>query len=150
VQFYLPGDSSKPRWGLSSAQYITEAIRLPPEQANYFQNLVGVLRWIIELGRLDIHVHVSMLSTFLAAPPEGHLNEVLHIFSYLKRYKKSVMVFDDTLPNFDESIFQQNVDWSDFYHDATEKIPPNAPEPRGHPVNMYCFCDSDHAGDLVT
>jgi hypothetical protein len=184
VQFYLPGDSSKPRWGLSSTQYIAEAIRnvehelskigkalsntistpissgyrpeldvsplLSPEQANYFQNLIGVLRWIIELGRLDIHVHVSMLSTFLAAPRQGHLNEVLHIFAYLKRYKKSTMVFDDTLPNLDESIFQQNADWSDFYRDATEKIPPNAPEPRGHHVNMYCFCDSDHAGDRVT
>jgi hypothetical protein len=28
--------------------------------------------------------------------------------------------------------------------------PPNAPEPRGNPVNMYGFCDSDHAGDRVT
>jgi hypothetical protein len=91
-----------------------------------------------------------MLSTFLAAPRQGHLNEVLHIFAYLKRYKKSTMVFDDTLPNFDKTIFQQNADWSNFYHDATEKIPPNAPEPRGHPVNMYCFCDFDHAGDRVT
>jgi len=123
---------------------------LSPEQANYFQNLVGMLRWIIELGRLYIHVHISMLSTFLASPCKGHLNEVLHIFAYLKRYKKSTMVFDDTLPNFDESIFQKNTDWPNFYHDAAEKIPPNAPEPRGHPVNMYCFCDSDHAGDRVT
>jgi len=97
---------------------------LSPEQANYFQNLVGMLRWIIELGRLYIHVHISMLSTFLASPCKGHLNEVLHIFAYLKRYKKSTMVFDDTLPNFDESIFQKNTDWPNFYHDAAEKIPP--------------------------
>jgi hypothetical protein len=183
VQFYLPGDSSKPQWGLSSTQYIAEAIQnvelelskirktlsnaismppsggyrpeldvsplLSPEQANYFQNLIGILRWIIELGRLDIHVHVSMLSTFLAAPQEGHLNETLHIFAYLKRYKKSTMVFDDTLPNFDESIFQQNADWSNFYNDAAEKVPPTAPKPRGRSVNMYCFCDSSRMLEIV-
>jgi hypothetical protein len=56
---------------------------LSPRQANYFQGLIGVLRWIIELGRIDIMVSVAMLSRFLAAPREGHLNEVLHIFAYL-------------------------------------------------------------------
>jgi hypothetical protein len=50
--------------------------------------------------------------------------------------KKSTMVFDDTLPNIDESIFQQNPDWSEYYRDAQEKIPLNAPEPRGKPVRM--------------
>jgi hypothetical protein len=26
----------------------------------------------------------------------------------------------------------------------------NAPEPKGKEVNMYCFCDADHAGDRLT
>jgi hypothetical protein len=60
------------------------------------------------------------------------------------------MVFDDILPTIDESIFQTNADWTDFYLDAKEHIPTNAPEPRGNEVNMYCFCDSDHAGDRLT
>ena len=29
---------------------------LPDEQANYYQNLIGVLRWAVELGRIDIQV----------------------------------------------------------------------------------------------
>jgi hypothetical protein len=57
---------------------------LPPAKATYFQNLIGILRWSIELGRLDIHAHVAMLSSFLAAPRERHLAEALHIFAYLK------------------------------------------------------------------
>jgi hypothetical protein len=184
IQYTLPDDSTKIRWGLSSHHYITEAVKnvetelqkvgktlsnsvstplssdyrpeldvsamLAPPQAQYFQNLIGILRWIVELGRLDIHVHVAMLSSFLAAPREGHLQEVFHIFAYLKHYKKSTMVFDDTLPTIDESIFQTNADWTDFYLDAKEHIPTNAPEPRGNAVNMYCFCDSDHAGDRLT
>ena len=30
--------------------------------AAYFQSLIGVLRWIVELGRVDINVEASMLS----------------------------------------------------------------------------------------
>jgi hypothetical protein len=67
---------------------------LSPRQANYFQGLIGVLRWMIELGRIDIMVSVAMLSRLLAAPCEGHLNEVLHIFAYLKEYDRSSLVFD--------------------------------------------------------
>ena len=31
------------------------------DQTNYFQNLIGVLRWIVELGRIDI-VDISALT----------------------------------------------------------------------------------------
>jgi len=165
IQYTLPDDASKQRWGLSSHHYISEAIKnveseltkigrtlsntvstplssgyrpeldvtplLPPEKAQYFQNLIGILRWIIELGRLDIHIHVAMLSSFLAAPREGHLQETFHIFSYLKRYRRSTMVFDDTLPSVTNVHFQDSADWSDFYGEAQEKVPLNAPVPRG-------------------
>lgn len=42
------------------------------------------------------------------------------------------------------------VDWTNFYPYAKEEIPVNAPEPRGNPVEMTCFVDADHAGDMVT
>jgi len=38
-----------------------------------FQNGLGVLRWIVELGRIDIMTEVSMLSAHNAMPREGHL-----------------------------------------------------------------------------
>ena len=41
---------------------------LDAKRANYFQGLIGVLRWICELGRIDILVDVAMLLRFLAAP----------------------------------------------------------------------------------
>jgi hypothetical protein len=49
---------------------------------------------MIELGRINIMVSVAILSHFLAAPCEGHLNEVLNIFAYLKEYDRSSLVFD--------------------------------------------------------
>ena len=48
-------------------------------QASYFQNLIGVLRWIVELGRIDINYEVAVLSRYLAAPRTGHLKQALSI-----------------------------------------------------------------------
>ena len=54
--------------------------------AAYYQSLIGILRWIVELGRVDACLVVSMMSSHLALPREGHLEQVLHIFAYLKKY----------------------------------------------------------------
>ena len=32
----------------------------------YYQSLIGILRWIVELGRVDICLEVSMMSLHLA------------------------------------------------------------------------------------
>jgi hypothetical protein len=80
---------------------------------------------------------------------QGHLDQVFHLFGYLKQYSKSSLVFDETLPEFDESRF--NVcDWQEYYPDAVEAIPPNAPVPRGNTVMTTRFVDADHAGCQVT
>jgi hypothetical protein len=118
-------------------------------QTNYFQGLTEVLRWMIELGQIDIMVSVAMLSRFLAAPHEGNLNEVLHIFANLKEYDRSSLVFDYQALPINEKRFEPR-DWSQFYRDATEAIPPNAPKPRGASVVVSCFVDADHAGCRVT
>jgi hypothetical protein len=54
---------------------------LAPRRASYFQGLIGILRWMCELGRVDILVPVALLSRFLTAPRSGHLNQCFHIFS---------------------------------------------------------------------
>ena len=40
-------------------------------------------------------------------------------------------------------------DWTDFYQQSKELIPPDMPKPRGKAVQTTCFVDSDHAGDQV-
>lgn len=118
-------------------------------QANYYQNLIGILRWSVELGRIDIYYEVATLSSFLVQPRHGHLEQVFHIFAYLKSHDRSKMVFDDSTILLDESRFVKQ-DWTTFYRDAAEKIPPNAPTPRGRGVDMHAFVDADHAGNRVT
>jgi hypothetical protein len=115
----------------------------------YYQELIGVLRWALELGRIDIAMEVSMLSTHLAMPREGHLQQAYHIFGYLKAKPKKTLAFDPTHPDIDESRFKK-YDWHDFYRGAKESIPGDAPEPRGNVVSTHCFVDADHAGNRVT
>jgi hypothetical protein len=43
---------------------------LEPIEAAYYQSLIGVLRWMVELGRVDICLECSMLSSHLALPRE--------------------------------------------------------------------------------
>jgi hypothetical protein len=81
--------------------------------ANQFQDLIGMLWWSDELGRMDIATTVSHLSSFLAAPRRGHLEAAYHIVAYLKAHTQSTLVFDDTLVDWHASKFME-VDWTDF------------------------------------
>ncbi len=60
--------------------------KLGESEASYFHSLVGVLQWIVELGRVDTNVKVSMMSSHLALTRAGHLKEIYHIFAYLKAH----------------------------------------------------------------
>ena len=111
---------------------------LDQRKQNYYQGLIGVLRWICELGRLDILMPVSLFSRYLAQAREGHLNQVFHIFAYLKHYDKLKIVFDDSCPEIDDSRFHV-CDWEEFYPGAQEALPPDMPEPRGKQVQLTCF-----------
>jgi hypothetical protein len=68
---------------------------------------------------------------------------------YLKEHDRSLLVFDHQALTIDEKRFETR-DWSQYYPDAIEAIPPNAPAPRGASVVVSCFVDADHAGCRVT
>ena len=44
----------------------------------------------------------------------------------------------------------KNHDWSDFYPNAKEDLPPSMPTPRAKQVSITFFCDANHAGDMIT
>jgi len=124
---------------------------LNSDLASRYLQLIGILRWAIELGRLDIFTEVSMLSQHQALPREGHLEAAYHIFGYLKGHETGGrIVFDPKMPIVDDSAFNGDADWKDFYGDVQEELPPNMPEPRGKIVCMSCFVDANHAGNVVT
>ena len=56
---------------------------LNDEQQHQYQGLVGVLRWMCELGRLDILHPMSLMSRCLAQARIGHLNQIPRTFACL-------------------------------------------------------------------
>jgi len=79
---------------------------LKAKGVQYYQELIGVLRWAVELGRVDISYEVATMSTHLAMPRIGHLEEPLHIFGYLKQRPKRKLAFDPDHPMIDERRFR--------------------------------------------
>ena len=69
------------------------------EKASYNQSLIGVLRWICELGRADITMEVSVMASMMVMPREGHLEQVFHIFAYLEQNHNSKMVLTQLIPS---------------------------------------------------
>ena len=126
------------------------------EQLHIFQQLVGILRWLVELGRVDINLEVSKLSSFLAGPRIGHLHQAFHIFKYLRNHENSWIPLDPCklIVNWngtdEQSPGTRREMMKKIYQDAEEDIPMNAPEPRGESVQVNCYVDADHAGDKVT
>ena len=125
---------------------------LTPELGAYYQSLIGILRWMVEIGRVDICLEVSMMSSHLAMPREGHLEQLFHIFSYLSSHHNSELVFDPTEPDIDMNKFQQH-DWttSEFGHIiGKEVVPSTCPQSRGLGFTMSAMVDADHAGDTIS
>ena len=128
---------------------------LTDNQVRYFQEIIGCLRWAVDLGRADIAVEVSLLSRHLALPRRGHLEEALNIVAYLDKMKHSKLVMKSEPLGFlkDERIakrFNKDAEWYDFYGDVKEEVPSDAPIPLGRPVEINAWIDADHAGDRLT
>ncbi len=84
---------------------------LNTEDSSYFQSQIGVLRWIVEIGCIDIITEVSLLASQMAMPREGHMMQVFRCFAYLKARHNGCIVFDPSYPNMSEFKFESGQDW---------------------------------------
>jgi hypothetical protein len=97
----LPGDqklmkkASGPFAGRCKPE-LDDSPELDPTRANFYQSQIRILRWCVELGRIAIIAEVSILSTYLCLPREGHLEAVFHVFAYLGLHHNARVVFDPT------------------------------------------------------
>ena len=75
--------------------------------------LVNTLRWIIELGYIDIAREISMMTPYSAMPRQGHLEQVIHMFPFPKIHHNSRLVLDPYYPDIDPDDFPKQ-NWLDF------------------------------------
>jgi hypothetical protein len=143
----LPNRCTAP-WPVNYLAELDSTPELDPERAAYYQSLIGVLHWMVEIGRVDMITEVSLLASHMALPREGHLEAVFHVFGYLRAKNGSRMVFDPTYPVIDASVFK-TCDWKEFYGNVKEAIPLDMPEPLGKDIDLRLYVDSDHAGDQL-
>ena len=153
----LSDPSYSARNPFSSNDYRPEldtSVECTPSQIQFYQNIIGILRWLVELGRIDIGYEVSLLSSYLALPRTGHLNQALHIVKYLEIHHSNELTFDPEEYFLSHDLrleaSEKGRAMQGLYADASEVLPPNAPKPRGKPIQINCFVDSDHAGDRLT
>ena len=106
------------------------------------------------MGRADICVEVSIMSSHLALLRKGHMEQVLGMFAYLKGHTNPEMVFDPSELEFDRANFPKQ-DWSystytTYDCELKEELPPNMPKPRINGMITIVYVYSDHASDTVT
>ena len=105
----LPKQTPKP-FTMGYIPELDASTVLDPSLESFYKYQIGVLRWMVELGRVDINTEVSMLASCLAIPQEGHIEAVLNVYGYLRAKNNKRLALDPYYPEIDESQFLQ-CDW---------------------------------------
>jgi hypothetical protein len=58
---------------------------LDPECSSFYQHIIGVMRWMVELGCIDISTEISLPSAHPVYPGEGHFETAIHMMTYLQQ-----------------------------------------------------------------
>jgi hypothetical protein len=74
--------------------------------ASFYQHLIGVMQWMVEHGWIDFVTKMSMLSSYLVYPREGHLETALDVMGYLRLKHNSQLIFDPAYPDIEVSCGQ--------------------------------------------
>jgi hypothetical protein len=129
---------------------LDQSRELDAKRGQYYQSLIVVLRWVCELGRIDVLAAVSMLSRCVVSPlVRGTCNRCFissRTCSTTRDRKWSSM----TQSRYSNESSFKICDWSEFYPDAEEVIPPDCPKEHRNGVVTSCFVDADHAGCKAT
>jgi hypothetical protein len=119
-----------------------------------YQMLIGILVWVVTIGRIDVAHATSSLSRFTACPQKGHLERLLRVFGYLKKRPNWRIVVDSRDPIYkggEDSLSRAfTKELGNQYPGAFEEINANLPKPLINKIEITVFVNSDHAHDKVS
>ena len=76
-------------------QELNISSELEPDAASYFQTVMDILRWIIELERVNKITEVSLLSSHVALP-RGHLDTAVPVMAHVgQRYNSRLLHYSE-------------------------------------------------------
>ena len=120
----------------------------------HYQMLIGMLNWIVGIGRFDIGHATTSLARFSSCPRQGHLDRALRVFGYLKKHPNKRILVDSRDPIItggdDVGADKLAASFREEYPDAAEEVDTNLPIPLVEELAITAFVDSDHAHDKIT
>ena len=118
--------------------------------ASKYRALIGSANWVVTLGRFDVAYATSNLARYSIQPREGHLIALKRVFGYLRTFPSGETLVNTRKMDHSEYKSELPPAWTEFYPDAGEVIPTNAPEPLKMEGQITIYVDADHAHDVVT
>ena len=71
----------------------------------WYLTITGILRWMIELGRIDIINAVLLLTYHVALLREGHLEAAVHVMAHIGQRYNLRLVYDPSYPEIDHRMW---------------------------------------------
>ena len=132
---------------------LDESPLLGAEGVKQYQSIIGALLWAVTLGRFDIFIAVTALSSFRVAPREGHLGMAKRVVGFLAKNPSSAIRFRVGEPPL-EMMFRDKIpetNWmGSVYGNAKEELWKGLPEPKGKSVETTHWVDADLMSCKVT
>ena len=123
---------------------------LGDDDIRVYQSLIGTLQWAVSLARFDIASAVMTLSSFRAAPRQGHLERAKRVCCYLYRFASGGIRVRVHEPDY-SGIPVDQYDWTEsVYGKVYEVLPHDAPEPLGNYVRITHYVDANLYHDYIT
>ena len=85
----------------NSQPELEQSGELSTDMISRYLQLIVILRWAVDIGRIDIFTEAAIMSQYSASPRLGHLEGIYQIFGYLDKHDMSRIVFDPNKTKID-------------------------------------------------